>query len=279
MFCRGILGLAAIVAVCGDVSIKAEDINVKAIKVVETREVDLNPSAKNSDSFFSGFDQNRLAVTIELEGSQLEKASQYGRIEIASAKTDTGETLEVIPFPSAGHHPSDRYETIDREFMYAFEQNKPTDRIKLDLGFKPTKRAAKSIQAIQGTVRLLTVDKMEDLTFSDVAKRKGEALSHPILKAANVTAQITQVEGSADALESVTLEIHDADEVIHEVYMTDSAGKKLNVSSMKMFMGSKTMLTLQGWEKLPKDANVAMRVGVGQKTVPVTFALKDVPLP
>ncbi len=279
MFQREILWMAAALVVCSGLESRSEGVTVKVIKVVETREVDLSPPAKDSDKFFGGFDQSKLAVTIELQGERLKKASQYGHIDITSATTDKGETLEVIPFASLGHHPTDRYESINRDFMYAFEQTKPTDRIKIDLGFKPCKRATSRIQAIQGTVRVLTVDRMEEITFGNIAQRKGDSLGHPVLKAANVTVRVTGIKNSVDALESVTLEIQDAENVIHDVYMTDENGKKLNVSSMKMFMGSKTMLTLQGWEKLPKDANVVVSAGVGQKTFSVPFAIKGVPLP
>ncbi len=257
----------------------AAEVSVKAIKVVETREMDLNPTKEKDNAFFGGFDQNRLAVTIELTGDILANASRYGHINITAAQTDTGEKLEVIPFPSAGHHPTDRYESIDREFMYAFEQTKPTDRIKFDLGFKPCKRSAGSIKSIHGTLQVLTVDRMEDITFDNVAKRKGESLQHPILKAAGINAQVTRIEGSVNALESVTIELHDTEDVIQEVYLTDARNEKLNVSAMRMFMGSKTMLTLQGWEKLPSDAKLVMTAGVGQKKVPVNFKLNDLALP
>jgi len=256
----------------------AQGVKTKVISISEVRRKDFGVEKRPR----FGSDKAGLTVTVELSGEAVEKAFRFGHLKITAAKDDTGASLKVSA--KSFNDPTKGYVKIDRRMMYfGLRSGPPKDKIKVDLKFQPTARAAKTIRVLEGSLKLLTGEP-KAIRFPSVKGKVGQVLENPTLKSLRLTLKVVQPKkgaffGPSDPEKSVTVELTGDAKKVLQIGLADAAGKKINTTSMRSSFGNKTTYTFQAERKLAPDTALAISVALGRKTVEVPFRLTNLPLP
>jgi hypothetical protein len=246
-------------------------IATRVISIVEQRAKDL--SGENVDfPFMPG-----LRITLELSGPPVRKATHWGKLAIAKAVDDRGVALALE------REPSDDLEEIQRPHRFSFEPEPaakgPEDRIRIELAFKESARAATAIKALEGSLCVRVVEKKE-VIISAPAKLVGKTIEDKTLKAVGVSLAV--VEFSQDGPTYLKLTADDPEDKIGEMDITDAKGKSFVSSRGSMRDGdqnAKKEISLGGDDKLPPDARIKISVATSRMDIPVTLRLENLPLP
>jgi hypothetical protein len=228
-------------------------IAARVINIVEQRAKDL--SGENVDfSFMPG-----LRITLELSGPPVKKATHWGKLAIAKAVDDRGIALALE------REPSDDLEEIQRPHRFSFENEpapkEPEDRVRIELAFKESARAATAIKPAPG-------------------KLVGKTIEEKTLKAIGMSLAV--VEFSQDGPTYMKLAAVDPEDKIGEMDIIDAKGKSYVSSRGSMRAGdqnAKKEFSIGGDDKLPPDARLKISVTTSRADIPVTFRLVDLPLP
>ncbi|MCG3137732.1 MAG: hypothetical protein HJJLKODD_01582 [Phycisphaerae bacterium] len=254
----------------------ATDIKVQAVKVAETRSVQLQPDGPKMKYNGQPGQAAQLAVTVELIGAQLAQVVQYGQLKINSAADDQGQPLKA-PEESFSTISSGMQE-VDRQSMYFWYEEVPTDRIQFDLIFEPTARTAKQIKTIDAAIQLNLVAEKRQIVFENPTGLADQKLTHADLEAAKLNISLGKSEGE-EAKNTIKLQINGSRDGLIDAELQDASGKKLETSRMTWSMGDNTEMSLQSWEPLPEGVKLVLTVGIGQQTLNVPIKLENINLP
>ena len=246
-------------------------IATRVISIVEQRAKDL--SGENADfSFMPG-----LRITLELSGPPVKKATHWGKLAIAKAVDDRGIALALE------REPSDDLEEIQRPHRFSFEgepaAKEPEDRVRIELAFKESARAATAIEMLEGSLSVRVAEKKEVIVPAP-AKLVGKTIEEKTLKAIGVSLAV--VEFSQDGPTYMKLTAVDPEDRIGEMDIIDAKGKSYVSSRGSMRAGdqnAKKEFSIGGDDKLPPDARLKISVTTSRADIPVTLRLVDLPLP
>jgi hypothetical protein len=252
---------------------------VKMHSVRELRKAMIAPDAP--DIQWANLDPARLVLTVDLVGPEMAGAYRYGFIT-AQGRDNSGSPLQALGSNASGH-PGDSFRDVDLEFMFAWQQEKPTDRLRIDLGFVPPARNATHLESVEGTVLVQRADSQQQITFDRIRERRDQTLNHPLLEEAGVTVTVgtagPSMLGSGDPDKSVSLVINGPMDVLPKIALLKPDGQNISVGRMWNTVAQQTGFVLQAWETLPEDASLQLTVAVGHQTVRVPFQFKNVALP
>ncbi len=254
-------------------------LDVQLTRVVEMRKS--TTVVRRTTESFDPAGEARLVMTLELRGPLAARAYRYGFIA-ATCMTPEGTALSPIAAGNAHAHPIDNFIDIDREMMFAFEPNKPTDLIRMELGFEPPLRATRAV-TLTGQVALLVAERQQEITFEDVRSLGTTALNHPTLTNAGLQVMLQKKTPTPTSFEdparSIHLDITGPNESITSMKLIDDNGRVIDTMRMWQSIGSQTSYSLQGFEELPSTTHLHMTIAVGQQRIDVPFGFKNVALP
>lgn len=243
-------------------------IAVRVISIVENRASDL--SGENIDFPFTP----GLSVALELSGPPIPKATHWGKLAVEKAVDDRGAALELQ------QEPFDELQEIMRMPRFFVEtEKKLDDRIRIELAFKASARAATAIKALEGSFSVRVAEK-KDVLVAAPGTLVGKAVEDRTLKAAGVSLEV--VEFTPDGPEYMKLSAQDTENAIAELDIVDAQGESLVSSRGSMRIGdenAKKELSLGGNDKLPADARLKITVITSRADLPVALRFADLPLP
>lgn len=288
-----LLALTSVLAAMGQglLGIGDTPVSVEVLSIHEARYVDLMPKGKDKDESgfsFSSFgmdNENALTVTVELSGPSLSAATHFGKVSVSAATDDQGKKLSLHENFKAGLSDlRSEFAQLDRDMMYFGYQDKPTDRIKVELKLNPPARAAKKIIALSGTI-MVRAGEPQDIIIDRITSKMGKQLNHAALSRAGLTVTVIDPKkasgffSTGEAGKSITLQVAGESESLLELNLIDAAGENLNAGTMWSSAGSTTQYTLMVDETLPASAKLQLRVSVNNREIVVPFAFKDLILP
>lgn len=268
---------------------QGKDIDVKILNIRESRFVDHKPKPKNANQFtftnFSHDSENALIVTLELQGPALKNLTHYGKIDIQNAIDDAGNKLTLHENFKDGLTELDKeFALVNREHMYFFEDSVPEDKVRVELKFNATKRAASKITGINGTIGI-RVGEINEVTIPAVTTKIGKKIADSTLAAAGIEMTVIDPSkgsgffvGAGDGT-SVTLQFAGDPQSVLEVELIDANGESMQAMSMWNRESSTARCTLMADTEIPADAAIKMKVSTGTSTFDVPFGLKHLELP
>lgn len=240
-------------------------VTVKPIGMTESRSVNFEKPSGDSFMMQQG---NRLEVELLLSGKAVERAARWGDVKLATAVDDRGSALEMqsISFQD------EKFEDLDREQMWFFEDEPPADRIKVKLPFAAPDRAASSI-SLKGS--LVLVDVVTEDHMVELAANVGKIVLADVVKELGATIKLN----SFDEAMGAEIEVKDPNGAIADLAIVDADGK--DISSTTGWSGWNNMRTyhLSAMENYPASAQLRVSVIVKSTNIEVPFELKDMRLP
>ncbi len=251
--------------------------SVQIVQIHEVRHKDLRKNPPKSQFGSVNPDaQERLSVTIEITGDAAARAEKYGFIEITKAEDDQGKTIKPREGFGMNTIPHDRFVDVARDSMFFWEEEKPKDKLRIDLHFDVAARSSKSLKTLTGKLKLFIIKERKEVIVADILSMQGKMIENELLKSAGLNIKVAKVDEKSKA---VTLETTGNQDSLLELALVDAAGKEINVMLMTTTSGGQTSRSLQPEESAPADARLKLTVGLGQETVEVPFNFTDIPLP
>lgn len=269
-----------ITAIAGDDATDGKA-SVTLVEIREVRFKNLGPSrAKARVGIRDPARVPHLAVILEIAGPPAAQAIKYGHIKIIKAEDDQGKSLKAIKVSDLTKDPADGFIDIDRHAMFFWDQDKPTDKLRVELNLENAGRSAKTLKKLEGTIKLRIAAERQEVVIDAILSKQGQTIEHEVLKAAGLTLTVVEVDpktkritfettGVQDSLLSMTLETADGKAIDAAQFSTPAP----NAVDAKMSRG------LNPWAAVPPDARLRLIIGTGLSTVDVPFSFADVALP
>lgn len=239
---------------------------VRVLSVDESRHVEVARSVEKPFSHSVG-----LKLTLELSGPALETAAAFGGLKLDQAVDDQGNSL-------LGDHGSlqqsnlAKFQKIDRERMWFFANEKPKDKIKVDLELKPAARSAARLKAVTGSIRVGT---STEISFTDLPAKAGKPLEDKALADAKVSITLTKVADTG-----ISYSMTDPNGYVADVGLVDAAGKDAARGRWSMSMGALSSYNIDAKTgAIAAGARLVVSLMTPATVVTVPIDLKDVPLP
>jgi hypothetical protein len=243
---------------------------VKLIRIQESRVRDLvKPSGKELSP------KSTLTLVLELEGDTVRAASHWGKLEITQAIDDRGTSLVPDAAVASSFGTGDRFEELNRNMMWFFEDVKPQDRIRLDIPLAVPPREAKRLEKLEGSLHL-AVTEYQDVLVTKPAALVGKKIENAALKAAG--AQITLVEFKQQGPVYARLKGIKGVRLV-AVHIVDSKGKRIDNGGGSSSSDDVWEAEISGDDPLPPDSRLKFVLVKERKEIPVPFKFAAVPLP
>lgn len=270
-------------------------VKVKPIAISEVRQKNLaQVNKKERTSSISSLPwslpmRSTLTLTVELSGKEVVQASQYGFIDIRSAKDNKGNKLRLLkPGLLSENDITKGFLKIDRNGIPTSPQTTSKDKLRIDLQFESLPRSSTAIAVLEGSLKL-RVGKAREVTVRQPSKMIGKTLNDSTLQAAGLTIKVVMPKEedllfTSDPSKAVALEIIGDSKKILQIDLVDTTGKVVTRSevstSFSTPQGEKTTRTLEAAEELT-TAGIGLRIvtTVGLRIVRVPFHMRNIPLP
>lgn len=242
-----------------------EAIKVSPFTVSESREATMHELARDKSS--------SLTLTLLLEGEAIKSVTHLGAVEVTAAADDKGNRLEGL---SRGF--STRFGKINREHMWFFMDEKPRDKIKVDVRLEAPPRSAKALRGVAGSIKLRKVQ-TTDVFIGDLASKVGKQVDHAALKKLGVTLQIEKYEPQNRG-EYIEFKLTDPKELVVDYALVDAKGEAINRAASAFGFGDSKTVDLGGGSKAaPANARLKLIVTTEQEEISVPFEVKAIELP
>lgn len=212
-----------------------------------------------------------LFGTLELTGKAVEQATAYGFVRVKTAKDDTGQVLRLIKSQFSFDDPTKGFVEFD-------SFGKENDTATIHLMFERPSTTATHLAVVEGSVRLMTGGRREEVVVDNVLQKSGSTLSAPPLKAAGMRLRAQEPgEGDVeDPAKAISIVVNGPTDILHEIALVDSGGEKLNLGQTSFSFGRTTHYTLESQEKLPADTKLKLTLVSGQQPMTVPFKFVNV---
>ena len=256
-------------------SATAGEITAKAVRVTESRQIDLVKNPKKLSSLISF--SNRLSVRIRLSGDDVAKVTRSGKMKLKTAKDDTGTKLrQRFNYRLFAK----KLFRINRPAPSRDGQEMPLTEYDIEIGLTNPARSAKSIAELSGeiTVRIATIKEI-DIPLTDLTGKAGKTIENAELKKRNITAALKNFSLSARTA-SMRLEFTgDGWDSVIAIHLIDAKGKRVDrYSTTSGLFRTVTSMTNQ-YGKVSDDLSLRIQVETDYKDVVVPIRLQDIPLP
>lgn len=242
-----------------------EAIKVSPFAVSESREATMHELARDASS--------SLTLTLLLEGEAIKSVTHLGAVDVTAATDDQGRSLKGT---SRGF--SARFGKIEREHMWFFMDEKPQDKIKVDVRLEAPQRSAKALKRVAGSIKLRKVE-TTDVLVGDLASQVGKQVENATLKKLGVTLTVEKFQPQNRG-ELLKFKLTDPKELVVEYDLIDADGEQINRSAGAFGFGdSKTVTLGAGSKPAPANARLKLIVTTKEQEISVPFEVKDVKLP
>ena len=234
---------------------------VTVVQVSENRVLTLK-----KDNFSSSNDG--LTIEFEIKDSKTINASKY-MFELVSAKDNLGTKLQLSGFRK------DKFQKIDRKFMFFGNKNVPKDMLKFKLNLSQTNRLAKTVD-VNAKLKL-TSGNPREVIIKNVSKMKDKLVNDPVLKKAGVKLKIGAKSGFGDDKNTVSFQLDGKKDAVGSYVLIDKTGKEVsNGSSSFSFLGN-TIYSLSH----NGEAGISLKIVIleGFKEVAIPLKIKGLKLP
>ncbi|MEO0481275.1 MAG: hypothetical protein AAF196_17540 [Planctomycetota bacterium] len=239
------------------------EVAVRALQIEETRRVKLQD--------FESHDLDpQTKVLIEFQGVELNDVTHWYGLQIDEATDDQGNDLTIDYFAQDAN--GDTPETIDRDHMWFFEDDKPTDRLKLDLVLGLAPRSATEIAMLRGSLKMQSAT-LEAISVTDLREKANSPIESPLLEAASVEGKIGDIDDS-----SIELEFSGSVGAISEIRLVDGQGEDIAWGTSSSSSDSSKWLSI-GFQDLPANARLEIDVATSSEEITVPFRLESLQLP
>jgi hypothetical protein len=216
-----------------------------------------------------------LRLTLALDGSEAESATQYGHVKLEEATDSTGTSL--IPHHDSFHDPSKF-----REYANAFFRNSKfgpkSESVKpqVDIELAVPARAAARIARLRGSLDLSDGGKTNTMELGGL--RRAGKREVPLPNGSPVS--VTIVVPSDDNVRSISLQCTGDDSALASIEIVDGTGKRIsNGMSSWSVNGGPAQKSLGLSKALDDSMKLVVKVISDRKFTNVTFDLKDILLP
>lgn len=263
MFVRASL----IVLACLAAVASAAEVTIKPITLTERR---VRQIEKPKENFFS--QPGGVEVELRIQGDAVKGATAWGKLKFTEAKDDTGADLT----PKDSLNFGDSFSKL----MEPFGQDKPKVResFEVTLNLAQPARKAMKIASLKGEFQVLAGGTEKTVNVAKLKSMVGKALEHADLKAAGLEIKVAEIKKEG-AMEVVALSVKGDLKAIKEGSIVDAAGKPLSMGHFTMTMNEVTTIGYHCEKAVDDAAALKLTLIIGQKTVTVPFALKDLDLP
>lgn len=252
---------------------RAGGVRVQAVKITEVREADVSKRKKKQDdirTFNFSMCPSGLTVQLEISGRAAGRATHYGMLRLDTARDDHDRKMKLNE-ESTFNTPTEKFAEINRDMMFMGMQEKPKDKLLIDLKLTLPARDATALD-LEGALQLKIAD-VKKITIKNVAERKG-AIEHKALKSTGLTCEIGEITDTTLAL-TLTGQI---DNVL-AVGVEDGGGKSISAGYSRSTLGSTAKYELMLSNPAGEDARLVLEVEVGEEIVDVPFSFEKLPLP
>lgn len=234
---------------------------VTVLKVSENRVLTLKKEKFSSSN-------DGLTIEFEVKDANIPNASKY-MFDIVSAKDDKGTKLELSGFRK------DKFQEIDRKFMFFGNKNAPKDMLKLKLNLSQTSRQAKTVD-IDAKLKL-TSGTPKEVIIKNVSKMKEKLVNHPILKKAGVKLKIGTKSGFGSNKNSVSFQLDGKTDAVGSYVLIDKNDKKVSNGSSSFGFGGKTTYSLDHNGEPGVSLKVVILEDFKEIAIPVKFKALKLP--
>ena len=151
-----------------------------------------------------------LAVTLDIAGRPAAQAIKYGHLKITKAEDDQGKSLKAITVSDLARDPAEGFIEIDRHAMFFWEQDKPTDKLRIELNLENAGRSAKVLKTLEGTFKLRIAAERKEVVIDAILTKQGQAIEHEALKAAGLTLTVAEVDPKTKRITLGTTGVQDS---------------------------------------------------------------------
>jgi hypothetical protein len=222
----------------------------------------------------SAEEEPRLSATLKLSGKPVAEATAYGFVQLNSARDDKGKTLKEIKDDTGFMGPTDETER--------FQSRAPDSTEDITLTLERPSPDATSLAVLEGSLKLMTGGRGEKIYIGGItAKKPGDVLQHPTLKAAGATVRLDEPSGDPEE-GAVTVNVSVSGPV-GEIDLVDSDGSPVAAATGfgGGMRGGAQYVSRQftSSRALPSDTRLELEVFLDQKPLLVPFRFENVPLP
>lgn len=269
-----VMMLAGVISSCR--TVEAGEITAKAVRVSETRVINLNGDPKLAATLNSG--SNYMIVRIRLTGSDLADATHRGILKETVITEDAGNSL-IIKTATGKASAANLMYRIKRDSWLDVEVYETEVRL------RKTARAAKAIAEFRGEIKLRIATRVRELTVPVADLHKNGKIVKMYQNAALKKLNIAITRGTfANYVKSGSmLRVHFKGQDHASVFAVTVVGKggkfigRMDVSGSTRQTNASLFASrkLRGGEPL----SLKIRVATESKTVVVPIRLKNIPLP
>jgi hypothetical protein len=260
--------LVALVFVAGLGPLANAAVEVKPFRLEETRTVEFGDDKVSRTP-------PRMNVILSLHGPEAESSIRYGNVKLEEAVDDQGFSLLNCKDPFNDPAKFKDYSNAFFRKSKATWQGSPADP-QVELSLAVPKRAATKIARLRGTVTLSdqgTIQSAEITNLTQIGKR---ALAFPPGVNLSVSADVA----SGDAVRSIGIEISGDEALLESIEVVDASGHKVGSGmSSWSFNGGPAHKQIQLSKPLDDSMKLVAKFALNRKLTPVSFDLKDIPLP
>lgn len=216
-----------------------------------------------------------LKLTLALEGSAAESATQYGHVKLEEATDSTGASL--IPRHDTFHDPSKFQEYANAFFRNSkFGQKSESVKPQVDIDLTVPARAAARIARLRGSLDLSDAGKTNTVELGGLKRAGKREVPLPNGSPAGVTIVVP----SGDNIRSVSLQCTGDDSALASVEIMDGTGKRISTGISSWSVNGGPVEKSLGLAKALDDSmKLVVKVVSDRKFTNVTFDLKNIPLP
>lgn len=250
-------------------------ISVAVYRITENRSKTLIPDPGRKFSSDGAY----LYVYLRFKGKPVANATRIGNLKIVSATDDKGNALK---FRGGFSAPTRSLVRIRKSPTFGRKTPPPDDQYDMSVSFAGEPRGAGKIASLQGEVTFrIAKTTSVTLPLAKVLEMKGKPIESPVLKKMGMTVVVDNARSQGNS-RSVRLKVtgdKDKRDALYETRIVDAKGKRLNDNSYTYNSLSYLSASTTVFKKPPDGAQFQIVVETEYKDVPVTFNLKDIPLP